>query len=422
MINNEEIKNELEKLEEYGREEGIIPLAIIQTMLPNLNFDQIDEVVDYLSAKGFTVDEGNSDDSAEDIEIDELTDDDLEDDLTDLDGDIKEEALKEEELEIKISDFDNNDNSNFQTDDIVKLYLHEIGQIDLLNSTQEYELSRSVQNGLMAQSKLDQYEKNNKIMDEEERQELLQTVEEGEEAKNILMESNLRLVVNIAKRYMNRGLSLSDLIQEGNFGLLKAVLKFDPTRGFKFSTYATCWIRQSIARAIADKGRNVRIPVHMHECISRLSRTRRRLTQELHREPTKEELANEMGMTVERILQLQRVALDSISFDASVGDEDDSTLIDLIPDENTLNPQEYTEKIMFEEEINDVLQTLTPREEMVIRLRFGIGIERVHTLEEVGEIMNVTRERVRQIQSKATQRLQHHQRLKRIKQHTDYME
>ena len=249
--------------------------------------------------------------------------------------------------------------------------------------------------------------------------ELEDKVSLGKQAQDMLIDANLRLVVYIAKRYMGRGLPFSDLIQEGNLGLMKAVLKYDPTRGFKFSTYATWWIRQSITRAIADKGRNVRIPVHMHECINRLARTKRRLVQELHREPTIEELAEEMKTTVEKIIELQRVAQDSISFDNAVGDEEDSTLIDLVADDNTLNPLEYTEKTLYREEIDDVLQTLTPREEMVIRLRYGIGVDRSHTLEEVGKIMGVTRERVRQIEAKALSRLRHHQRMNRLKQHIE---
>ena len=254
----------------------------------------------------------------------------------------------------------------------------------------------------------------------EEEVALAKRIENGdEEAKNILSESNLRLVVSIAKRYMGRGMALPDLIQEGNIGLMRAVSKYDYRRGFKFSTYATWWIRQAITRAIADKGRNVRIPVHMHECINRLTRTRRRLVQELHREPTIEEIADEMKLPVEKIVELQRVAQDSISFDNAVGDEEDSTLIDLVADENTLNPLEYTEKTLYREEIDDVLQTLTPREEMVIRLRYGIGVDRSHTLEEVGKIMGVTRERVRQIEAKALQRLRHHQRMNRLKQHIE---
>ena len=392
---------------------------MVTDIFPVDNEDLLDDVVEYLESKNYEVtrDEDNVSD-IDDISIDEMPDD-LED-LDDKEPD-DEDLMIEEESEIKVSDFDNIDSTPYQSDDIVKMYLHEIGQVELLNITQELELARQVQEGLMSKEKKDQCEKNGKTLSDEDKKELEDKISAGKAAQDILIESNLRLVVSIAKRYIGRGLPLSDLIQEGNMGLMKAVIKFDPTRGFKFSTYATWWIRQSITRAIADKGRNVRIPVHMHECINRLSRTQRRLVQELHREPTIDEIAEDMKLPVEKIIELQRVAQDSISFDNSVGDEEDSTLIDLVADENTLNPLEYTEKTLYREEIDDVLQTLTPREEMVIRLRYGIGvdIDRSHTLEEVGKIMGVTRERVRQIEAKALSRLRHHQRMSRLKQHID---
>lgn len=419
MLDTEQYKEQLDKLEQFGKKEGYVPLSMITDVFPVDNEDLLDDVVEYLESKNYEVtrDEDNVSD-IDDISIDEMPDD-LED-LDDKEPD-DEDLMIEEESEIKVSDFDNIDSTPYQSDDIVKMYLHEIGQVELLNITQELELARQVQEGLMSKEKKDQCEKNGKTLSDEDKKELEDKISAGKAAQDILIESNLRLVVSIAKRYIGRGLPLSDLIQEGNMGLMKAVLKFDPTRGFKFSTYATWWIRQSITRAIADKGRNVRIPVHMHECINRLSRTQRRLVQELHREPTIDEIAEDMKLPVEKIIELQRVAQDSISFDNSVGDEEDSTLIDLVADENTLNPLEYTERTLYREEIDDVLQTLTPREEMVIRLRYGIGIDidRSHTLEEVGKIMGVTRERVRQIEAKALSRLRHHQRMNRLKQHID---
>lgn len=419
MLDTEQYKEQLDKLEQFGKKEGYVPLSMVTDVFSVDNEDLLDDVVEYLESKNYEVtrDEDNVSD-IDDISIDEMPDD-LED-LDDKEPD-DEDLMIEEESEIKVSDFDNIDSTPYQSDDIVKMYLHEIGQVELLNITQELELARQVQEGLMSKEKKDQCEKNGKTLSDEDKKELEDKISAGKAAQDILIESNLRLVVSIAKRYNGRGLPLSDLIQEGNMGLMKAVIKFDPTRGFKFSTYATWWIRQSITRAIADKGRNVRIPVHMHECINRLSRTQRRLVQELHREPTIDEIAEDMKLPVEKIIELQRVAQDSISFDNSVGDEEDSTLIDLVADENTLNPLEYTERTLYREEIDDVLQTLTPREEMVIRLRYGIGvdIDRSHTLEEVGKIMGVTRERVRQIEAKALSRLRHHQRMNRLKQHID---
>ena len=419
MLDTEQYKEQLDKLEQFGKKEGYVPLSMVTDVFSVDNEDLLDDVVEYLESKNYEVtrDEDNVSD-IDDISIDEMPDD-LED-LDDKEPD-DEDLMIEEESEIKVSDFDNIDSTPYQSDDIVKMYLHEIGQVELLNITQELELARQVQEGLMSKEKKDQCEKNGKTLSDEDKKELEDKISAGKAAQDILIESNLRLVVSIAKRYIGRGLPLSDLIQEGNMGLMKAVIKFDPTRGFKFSTYATWWIRQSITRAIADKGRNVRIPVHMHECINRLSRTQRRLVQELHREPTIDEIAEDIKLPVEKIIELQRVAQDSISFDNSVGDEEDSTLIDLVADENTLNPLEYTERTLYREEIDDVLQTLTPREEMVIRLRYGIGvdIDRSHTLEEVGKIMGVTRERVRQIEAKALSRLRHHQRMNRLKQHID---
>ncbi|MBR6516572.1 MAG: sigma-70 family RNA polymerase sigma factor [Bacilli bacterium] len=415
-------KAQLEELTSYGDEHGYIPIGLITKLFSNDDDELLDEVIAYLENKNYEVTKDDANDDA--IGDDDLNIEALDDDLDDIDDlDDKEpnddELILEQEAEIKVSDMDNMYSASYQSDDIVKMYLHEIGQIERLTITQELEFARLVQDGLMAKEKLEQCEKSGKKLNEEEVKELEDKVSLGKQAQDMLIDANLRLVVYIAKRYMGRGLPFSDLIQEGNLGLMKAVLKYDPTRGFKFSTYATWWIRQSITRAIADKGRNVRIPVHMHECINRLARTKRRLVQELHREPTIEELAEEMKTTVEKIIELQRVAQDSISFDNAVGDEEDSTLIDLVADDNTLNPLEYTEKTLYREEIDDVLQTLTPREEMVIRLRYGIGVDRSHTLEEVGKIMGVTRERVRQIEAKALSRLRHHQRMNRLKQHIE---
>lgn len=253
--------------------------------------------------------------------------------------------------EIKVSDFEDIVSVSYSADDPVKMYLRDIGQIDLLTITQESEYARMYQESLMCQDKIDTYKKQGKQLSEDELNELNEKIELGEEARKILIESNLRLVVSIAKRYLGRGLPFLDLIQEGNMGLMKAVNKFDPTKGFKFSTYATWWIRQAITRAIADNARTIRIPVHMVETINKLVRTTRRLTQEKRREPTAEEIAAEMKISVEKVQQIQRIAQEPMSFDATVGEDDDSSLGDFIDDKETLNPLEYTQNMIYREEL-----------------------------------------------------------------------
>jgi RNA polymerase primary sigma factor len=420
MLEETLYKTELDSLKHYGEKEGYIPLKLIMDTFKNPSEELLDDITNYFENLGYEITRDTQEEDSED----DFSTEDIDDDLgnfvePDTEGPTDSDLLNEEETDIKVSDFDNLENSAYQSNDIVKMYLHEIGQVELLNVTQELELARVVQEGVMAKERIDSYKKNGKELSDADNTSLQEKIDQGKAARDILIESNLRLVVNSAKKYNGRGLPFSDLIQEGNMGLMKAVVKYDPTRGYKFSTYATWWIKQAITRAIADKGRNVRIPVHMVESINRLTRTKRRMVQELHRDPSIEEIANEMKLPVEKIVELQRVAQDSVSFDTAVGDEEDSTLIDLIPDNETLNPLEYTEKCLFREEINDVLQTLTPKEEMVIRLRYGIGYDRNHTLEEVGEIMHVTRERVRQIEDKSLARLRHHSRLSRLKKHME---
>lgn len=272
-------------------------------------------------------------------------------------------------------------------DDHVKMYLKEIGQIKLLTMGEELELSDRIKAG-------------------------------DEEAKNLLAESNLRLVVSIAKRYVGRGMLFLDLIQEGNIGLMKAVEKFDVTKGFKFSTYATWWIRQAITRAIADQARTIRVPVHMVETINKLKRIQRQMTVDLNREPTEEELAAEMKISVEKIREIEKISLDPVSLDTPIGEDDDTIFGDFVKDESNLGPEEYATNQMLKEEINDLLLTLTEREERVIKLRFGLEDGKSRTLEEVGQLFGVTRERIRQIEAKALRKLRHPSRSKKLK---DYM-
>ena len=268
--------------------------------------------------------------------------------------------------------------------DPVRMYLKEIGKISLLSLEEETELSKRIAEG-------------------------------DEVAKNRLAESNLRLVVSIAKRYVGRGMLFLDLIQEGNIGLMKAVEKFDANKGYKFSTYATWWIRQAITRAIADQARTIRVPVHMVETINKLSRFQRQLTLELNREPTDEELAEKMGMSPEKVREVIKIAQDPVSLETPIGEEEDSHLGDFVPDENNMSPEDFTIHEMLKEEISDVLLTLTEREEQVLRLRFGLDDGSSKTLEEVGQMFGVTRERIRQIEAKALRKLRHPSRSRKLK-------
>ncbi len=271
--------------------------------------------------------------------------------------------------------------------DPVRMYLKEIGQIKLLTTEEELELADRIAQG-------------------------------DEQAKAILAEANLRLVVSIAKRYVGRGMLFLDLIQEGNIGLMKAVEKFDVTKGYKFSTYATWWIRQAITRAIADQARTIRVPVHMVETINKLARVERQLTLELNREPTEEELAKKMGTSVEKIRDIYKISQEPVSLEIPIGEEDDSHLGDFIPDETNMSPEDFAVNELLKDEISEVLLTLTEREEKVIRLRFGLEDGRPRTLEEVGQLFGVTRERIRQIEAKALRKLRHPSRSRKLK---DYL-
>ena len=268
--------------------------------------------------------------------------------------------------------------------DPVRMYLKEIGRIPLLSTEEEAAVSLAVENG-------------------------------DDSARNKLAESNLRLVVSIAKRYVGRGLLFLDLIQEGNIGLMKAVEKFDYGKGYKFSTYATWWIRQAITRALADQARTIRVPVHMVETINKMARIQRQMTLELNREPTEEEIAKKMGISVEKVREVMKISQDPVSLETPIGEEDDSHLGDFVPDERTMSPEEYATNEILKEEINEVLSTLQPREQQVLELRFGLIDGTCYTLEEVGKRFNVTRERIRQIEAKALRKLRHPSRAKKLR-------
>ena len=275
-------------------------------------------------------------------------------------------------------------NKDIKINDPVRMYLKEIGRINLLTSEEEYEYA-------------------------------LQAEEGNEDAKRILAESNLRLVVSIAKRYVGRGMAFLDLIQEGNIGLMKAVDKFNPGKGYKFSTYATWWIRQAITRAIADQARTIRVPVHMVETINKLARVQRQLTQELNREPSEQELAEKLGISEEKVREVMKISQEPVSLETPIGEEDDSHLGDFVPDERTMSPEEYATSELLKEELDNVLLTLTEREEKVLKLRFGLEDGQCRTLEEVGQIFGVTRERIRQIEAKALRKMRHPSRSKKLK-------
>ena len=421
-------KQMLDDLIETSRLKGYVTIKEIEAIadVDSEEFDEIEKELEFegIQITGKTLEEET--DSA--LEIEEFED--AEDESDDENDEMFEEDLKDDpefadlnneiENDLKTKDIDeivSSIVSPSQADDPIKMYLREIGQIDLLNTIQEIDLSRQVQDGLLADQKLKAYEANKLSLSEEELAKCKETVETGYQARDILIESNLRLVVSIAKRYLGRGMQFQDLIQEGNMGLMKAVNKFDPQKGFKFSTYATWWIKQAITRAIADQARTIRVPVHMVETINKLVRTQRKLTQELHREPTSEELAAELKMSVEKVQNIQKIAQEPVSMETPVGEEDDSTLGDFIHDSDTLNPLDFTINEAYREEIDTVLKTLTPREEMVLRLRFGLADGKPHTLEEVGKEFHVTRERIRQIEAKAIRRLRHPTRQKRLSQY-----
>ena len=351
------------------------------------------------------------DDSLETLGIDIGTAEAIDSSIDDVEPPMEEIAEIEEEELVDPNELVD----SFSTDDPVRMYLKEIGKVSLLSADEEISLATAMSAGVEAKQKLEEAEKNGTELSEEEMKALKSAVKKGERSKQRLAEANLRLVVSIAKRYVGRGMLFLDLIQEGNLGLIKAVEKFDYTKGYKFSTYATWWIRQAITRAIADQARTIRIPVHMVETINKVIRVSRQLLQELGHDPSPEEIAAEMDMPVDKVREILKIAQEPVSLETPIGEEEDSHLGDFIPDEGASEPSEAASFTLLQEQLVDVLSTLTPREEKVLKLRFGIEDGRPRTLEEVGKEFNVTRERIRQIEAKALRKLRHPSRSKKLR-------
>ena len=330
--------------------------------------------------------------------------------VEDLDKELEEIEVSKEELE------DLSVPEGINIDDHVKMYLKEIGKVNLLTPEEELSLAKRMADGETAKEQLEEI---GEEIDEDTKKQIDLLIADGEKAKKSLAEANLRLVVSIAKRYVGRGMLFLDLIQEGNLGLIKAVDKFDYTKGYKFSTYATWWIRQAITRAIADQARTIRIPVHMVETINKLVRVSRQLVQELGREPTPEELAKELNMPVDKVREISKISQEPVSLETPIGEEEDSHLGDFIPDEDAPAPSEAASFVLLKEQLGAVLETLSEREAKVLRLRFGLDDGRARTLEEVGKEFDVTRERIRQIESKALRKLRHPSRSKKLKDFLD---
>ncbi len=330
--------------------------------------------------------------------------------VEDLDKELEEIEVSKEELE------DLSVPEGINIDDHVKMYLKEIGKVNLLTPEEELSLAKRMADGETAKEQLEEI---GEEIDEDTKKQIDLLIADGEKAKKSLAEANLRLVVSIAKRYVGRGMLFLDLIQEGNLGLIKAVDKFDYTKGYKFSTYATWWIRQAITRAIADQARTIRIPVHMVETINKLVRVSRQLVQELGREPTPEELAKELNMPVDKVREISKISQEPVSLETPIGEEEDSHLGDFIPDEDAPAPSEAASFVLLKEQLGAVLETLSEREAKVLRLRFGLDDGRARTLEEVGKEFDVTRERITQIEAKALRKLRHPSRSKKLKDFLD---
>ena len=398
LMNNEKLRELLAR----GKKKGKLDSAELMEAVDDLNLesDQMDQLYDSLEAL-------NIDISADDALLSDLPDDEP---AADEIADVEEEELVDPNTLV----------NSFSIDDPVRMYLKEIGKVPLLTPDEEIDLAQAMGDGNEAERKLAEIEQLRKGG-----QEIPYTQEEigrweaakakGSEAKQKLAEANLRLVVSIAKRYVGRGMLFLDLIQEGNLGLIKAVEKFDYTKGYKFSTYATWWIRQAITRAIADQARTIRIPVHMVETINKVIRVSRQLLQELGHDPSPAEISEEMGMPVDKVREILKIAQEPVSLETPIGEEEDSHLGDFIEDDTASEPSEAASFTLLKEQLVEVLSTLTPREEKVLKLRFGIEDGRTRTLEEVGKEFNVTRERIRQIEAKALRKLRHPSRSKKLK-------
>ena len=394
----------IEILELGKKKKNMLEYQEIADFFKDLNLDpeKFEMVIDYLEQNGIDV-----------LKI--SNDDDVDDDI-----------ILDEEDEVEVEKIDLSVPEGVSVEDPVRMYLKEIGKVPLLSADEEIELAQNMEDGAVATEKinvlkgrLDGASEEEKAEIKEEIKTLQRDVDKGADAKKRLAEANLRLVVSIAKRYVGRGMLFLDLIQEGNLGLIKAVEKFDYKKGYKFSTYATWWIRQAITRAIADQARTIRIPVHMVETINKLIRVSRQLLQELGREPSPEEIAKEMSMPVERVREILKISQEPVSLETPIGEEEDSHLGDFIKDDNVPVPADAAAFTLLQEQLEEVLGTLTEREQKVLTLRFGLEDGRARTLEEVGKEFNVTRERIRQIEAKALRKLRHPSRSRKLK---DYLE
>lgn len=394
----------IEILELGKKKKNMLEYQEIADFFKDLNLDpeKFEMVIDYLEQNGIDV-----------LKI--SNDDDVDDDI-----------ILDDEDEVEVEKIDLSVPEGISVEDPVRMYLKEIGKVPLLSADEEIELAQNMEDGAVATEKinvlkgrLDGASEEEKAEIKEEIKTLQRDVDKGADAKKRLAEANLRLVVSIAKRYVGRGMLFLDLIQEGNLGLIKAVEKFDYKKGYKFSTYATWWIRQAITRAIADQARTIRIPVHMVETINKLIRVSRQLLQELGREPSPEEIAKEMNMPVERVREILKISQEPVSLETPIGEEEDSHLGDFIKDDNVPVPADAAAFTLLKEQLEEVLGTLTEREQKVLTLRFGLEDGRARTLEEVGKEFNVTRERIRQIEAKALRKLRHPSRSRKLK---DYLE
>lgn len=394
----------IEILELGKKKKNMLEYQEIADFFKDLNLDpeKFEMVIDYLEQNGIDV-----------LKI--SNDDDVDDDI-----------ILDDEDEVEVEKIDLSVPEGVSVEDPVRMYLKEIGKVPLLSADEEIELAQNMEDGAVATEKInvlkgriDGASEEEKAEIKEEIKTLQRDVDKGADAKKRLAEANLRLVVSIAKRYVGRGMLFLDLIQEGNLGLIKAVEKFDYKKGYKFSTYATWWIRQAITRAIADQARTIRIPVHMVETINKLIRVSRQLLQELGREPSPEEIAKEMSMPVERVREILKISQEPVSLETPIGEEEDSHLGDFIKDDNVPVPADAAAFTLLKEQLEEVLGTLTEREQKVLTLRFGLEDGRARTLEEVGKEFNVTRERIRQIEAKALRKLRHPSRSRKLK---DYLE